>query len=194
MLRANPRGSTNYGLPFRAANLNDWGGGDYQDLMTGVDYVIPMGVADPNKLAVMGWSYGGYMTNWVVTQTNRFKCAATGAGTVQPDLACGEPTISPARWTIISRARGTSNRTATSRCRRWRTSQNVTTPHLILHGEADIRVPTSQGYEMYNALKRKGVPTEMVVYPRTPHGPQEPKFVLDIMQRHIDWVAKYLGD
>ncbi len=70
----------------------------------------------------------------------------------------------------------------------------VTTPTLILHGGSDIRVPTTQGYEMYSAIKRKGVPTEMVVYPRQPHGPQEPKFVLDIMRRHIDWVAKYIGD
>jgi dipeptidyl aminopeptidase/acylaminoacyl peptidase len=72
--------------------------------------------------------------------------------------------------------------------------KNAVTPLLILHGEADIRVPTSQGYEMYSAVKRKGVPAEMVTYPRTPHGPQEPKFVLDIMQRHIDWVEKYIGD
>ena len=79
-LRPNSRGSTGYGLAFRSATVNDWGGGDYQDLMTGVDAVIAMGVADPNKLAVMGWSYGGFMTNWVVTQTNRFKCAAAGAG------------------------------------------------------------------------------------------------------------------
>jgi dipeptidyl aminopeptidase/acylaminoacyl peptidase len=71
--------------------------------------------------------------------------------------------------------------------------KNVTTPTLFLHGEADDRVPTSQGYEMYNALKRKGVETQMVVYPRQPHGPREPKFVLDIMQRHIDWVEKHLG-
>jgi dipeptidyl aminopeptidase/acylaminoacyl peptidase len=70
--------------------------------------------------------------------------------------------------------------------------KNVTTPTLILHGEADIRVPTSQGYEMYSALKRRGVETMMVVYPRTPHGPQEPKFILDIMQRHLDWVDKHL--
>jgi dipeptidyl aminopeptidase/acylaminoacyl peptidase len=168
VLRANPRGSTSYGLPFRAANFNDWGGGDYQDLMSGVDQVIAMGVADPNKLAVMGWSYGGYMTNWVVTQTNRFKCAATGAWFEQPD---GYVRMSPLAHI-----------------------QNATTPHLILHGQADIRVPTSQGSEMYTALKRKGVPAEMVTYPRTPHGPQEPKFVLDIMQRHIDWVAKYIGE
>jgi len=66
-------------------------------------------------------------------------------------------------------------------------------PVLILHGEADVRVPTSQGYEFYNALKRQGVVTKMVVYPRTPHGPREPKFLLDLMQRHLDWVDKYLG-
>ncbi|HMC61530.1 MAG TPA: S9 family peptidase, partial [Candidatus Solibacter sp.] len=80
VLRANPRGSSGYGLPFRSSNVDDWGGGDYTDLMSGVDAAIAMGVADPNRLAVMGWSYGGYMTNWVVTQTSRFKCAATGAG------------------------------------------------------------------------------------------------------------------
>jgi dipeptidyl aminopeptidase/acylaminoacyl peptidase len=69
--------------------------------------------------------------------------------------------------------------------------KNVRTPTLILHGEADVRVPTSQGYELYNALKRQGVTTKMVVYPRTPHGPREPKFILDIAQRHLDWVDKY---
>jgi dipeptidyl aminopeptidase/acylaminoacyl peptidase len=70
--------------------------------------------------------------------------------------------------------------------------KGVTTPTLILHGEADVRVPTSQGYELYNALKRQGVVTKMVVYPRTPHGPREPKFLLDIMQRHLEWVDRYL--
>ncbi len=193
VLRANPRGSTNYGLPFRAANANDWGGGDYQDLMSGVDAVIQMGVADPNRLAVMGWSYGGYMTNWVITQTNRFKCAAAGAGlsnlismwgtndipTTLDDYFDGTWYEQPDRYIKMSPLAHVGN---------------VTTPELVLHGEADIRVPTSQGYEMYHALKRKGVPAEMVVYPRTPHGPQEPKFVLDIMHRHIDWVAKYIAD
>jgi len=193
VLRANPRGSTNYGLPFRAANLDDWGGADYQDLMSGVDYVIQTGVADPNKLAVMGWSYGGYMTNWVVTQTNRFKCAAAGAGisslismwgtndipTTLDDYFEGTWYEQPERYVRMSPLAHVGN---------------AVTPQLFLHGEADIRVPTSQGYEMYHALTRKGVPAEMVVYPRTPHGPQEPKFVLDIMRRHIDWVAKYLGD
>ena len=193
VLRANPRGSTNYGLPFRAANVNDWGGGDFQDLMAGVDAVIQMGVADPNRLAVMGWSYGGYMTNWVITQTNRFKCAAAGAGLSNLISMWGTNDIPS---TLDDYFEGTSYEQPDRYIKMSPLAHvaNVTTPEMILHGEADIRVPTTQGYEMYHALKRKGVPTEMVVYPRTPHGPQEPKFVLDIMHRHLDWVAKYIGD
>ncbi|HKY29186.1 MAG TPA: S9 family peptidase, partial [Pyrinomonadaceae bacterium] len=80
ILRPNPRGSSGYGQKFRFANIKDWGGGDYQDLMTGVDEVVKMGVADPDRLGVMGWSYGGFMTSWVVTQTKRFKAASVGAG------------------------------------------------------------------------------------------------------------------
>jgi dipeptidyl aminopeptidase/acylaminoacyl peptidase len=193
VLRPNPRGSNGYGLMFRSANVNDWGGGDYQDLMSGVDSVVQMGVADPNRLAVMGWSYGGYMTNWVITQTTRFKAAAAGAGlsnlismwgtndipSVLDDYFEGSWYEQPERYIRMSPLAHVGK---------------VTTPTLILHGEADIRVPTTQGYEMYSAIKRRSVPAEMVVYPRAPHGPQEPKFVLDIMRRHIDWVAKYLGE
>jgi dipeptidyl aminopeptidase/acylaminoacyl peptidase len=191
VLRVNPRGSVGYGNKFRAENINDWGGGDYRDLMSGVDHVIAMGVADPNRLAVMGWSYGGYMTNWVITQTTRFKAAATGAGlsnmismwgtndipTLIDDYFSGPPMDQTDRYLKQSPLYYV---------------KNVTTPTLILHGEIDPRVPTGQGYEMYNALKRRGVETSMVVYPRTQHGPQEPKFILDIMQRHLDWVAKHL--
>ncbi len=192
-LRPNPRGSTGYGLGFRSANVNDWGGGDYQDLMSGVDAVIAMGVADPNKLAVMGWSYGGYMTNWVVTQTNRFKCAAAGAGLSNLISMWGTNDIPS---TLDDYFEGTWVEQPERYIRMSPLAHigNEKTPLLILHGEADIRVPTSQGGEMYLAVKRKGVPAEMVTYPRTPHGPQEPKFVLDIMQRHIDWVAKYISE
>ncbi len=192
VLRPNPRGSTSYGLPFRSANIDDWGGGDYQDLMSGVDFVIQMGVADPERLAVMGWSYGGYMTDWVITQTNRFKCASSGAGlsdlismwgtndipSTLDDYFDGPWYEQPERYIKMSPLAHVAN---------------VTTPTLFLHGEIDPRVPTTQGYEMYHAVKRRGVPAEMVVYPRTQHGPQEPKFVLDIMHRNIDWVTKYIG-
>ncbi|MBL8174652.1 MAG: S9 family peptidase [Bryobacterales bacterium] len=190
ILRPNPRGSTGYGAKFRFANENDWGGGDHEDLMAGVDHVVAMGVADPNKLSVMGWSYGGFMTSWVIGHTDRFKAAVVGAavtnlwsftGTADipgflPDYFRGEP------WQVFDSYRKHSPMTYAG---------NVKTPALILHGEADLRVPISQGYELHNALKRRGVTTQMVVYPRMPHGPTEPKFMLDIMNRHIDWVDRY---
>ncbi len=192
VLRANPRGSGGYGRTFRFANLNDWGGKDFEDLMTGVDHVVSMGVADPNRMAVMGWSYGGFMTSWVITHTHRFKAASVGAGVTNlwsftgtsdipgflPDYFSAEP------WNAFD---GYQKHSPMSFVK------GVTTPTLILHGEADVRVPISQGYELYNALKRQGIISKMVVYPRTPHGPKEPKFLLDIMQRNLDWVEKYVG-
>jgi dipeptidyl aminopeptidase/acylaminoacyl peptidase len=191
VLRPNPRGSGGYGRQFRFANYNDWGGKDYEDDQTGVDKVIAMGVADPDRLAIMGWSYGGFMTSWTITQTHRFKAAVIGAGVTNlwsftgtadipgflPDYFGGEP------WEKFENFQKHSPITFV---------KNVTTPTLLLHGEADVRVPTSQGYEYYHALKREGVTAKMVVYPRTPHGPQEPKFILDIMQRHLDWADKYV--
>ncbi len=191
VLRPNPRGSSGYGKTFRFANYNDWGGKDYEDDQAGVDRVIEMGIADPNRLAVMGWSYGGYMTSWTITQTQRFKAAAIGAGVTNlwsftgtsdipgflPDYFGGEP------WQRMESFQAHSPITHVSK---------VTTPTLVLHGEADERVPTSQGYEYYHALKRQGVTAKMVVYPRQPHGPTEPKFVLDIMHRHLDWVDTYV--
>jgi dipeptidyl aminopeptidase/acylaminoacyl peptidase len=193
VLRPNPRGSSAYGLPFRSSNVNDWGGGDYQDLMSGVDFVIQMGVADPNRLAVMGWSYGGYMTNWVITQTGRFKAAASGAGLSNLISMWGTNDIPS---TLDDYFEGTwyDQPERYIRMSPLVHIDKVSTPTLFLHGESDIRVPTTQGYEMYSAVKRRGVPAEMVVYPRQPHGPTEPKFVLDIMQRHIAWVEKYLAN
>ena len=191
VLRPNPRGSSGYGKQFRFANMGDWGGKDYDDDQAGVDKVIEMGVADADRLAIMGWSYGGFMTSWTITQTKRFKAAVIGApvtnlwsftGTADipgfiPDYFGGEP------WDNFEAYRKHSPITYV---------KNVVTPTLMLHGEADDRVPVGQGYEYYNALKRQGGIAKMVVYPRQPHGPREPKFVLDIMQRHIDWVEKYV--
>ncbi len=192
-LRANPRGSTAYGLAFRAANFTDWGGGDYQDLMTGVDHLIEQGIANPNKLAVMGWSYGGYMTNWVVGQTNRFQCAVSGAGLSNMISMYGTNDIPSTLDDYFDGAWFEQPDRYIKQSPLFY-MKNVTTPLLVLHGEEDIRVPTTQGYEMYEGVKRRGVEAQMVVYPRTPHGPQEPKFVLDIMQRHVDWVAKHIGE
>ena len=192
ILRANPRGSSGYGNDFRRANMKDWGGGDYQDLMTGVDRVVEMGVADPERLGVMGWSYGGFMTTWIVTQTKRFKAASAGApvtnlmsfnGTADipafiPDYFGGQ------FWEVMDLYQKHSPIFNV---------KGVTTPTLIEQGDADVRVPISQGYEFYNALKVQGVPTRMLVLPRQPHGPNEPKMQLAAMNANLEWFDKYIG-
>lgn len=192
VLRPNPRGSNGYGEEFRFANYNDWGFGDYDDVITGVDRAIEISVAHPDSLCVMGWSYGGYMTSFIITKTRRFKAASVGAGVTNlmsfsgtsdihsflPDYFYGEPWD---RMDVYMKHSAMFN------------IKGVTTPTQVLHGELDIRVPLSQGYELYNALKRQGCPTEMVVYPRTPHGPSEPKFIVDIGERIILWFNKQLG-
>ena len=192
ILRPNPRGSSGYGSEFRRANMKDWGGADYQDLMTGVDKVIEMGVADPERLGVMGWSYGGFMTTWIVTQTKRFKAASAGApvtnlmsfnGTADipafvPDYFGGQ------FWEALDLYQKHSPIFNV---------KGVTTPTMIEHGEADVRVPISQGYEFYNALKVQGVPARMIVLPRQPHGPNEPKMQLAVMHANLDWFDKYIG-
>ncbi|MEP6704495.1 MAG: S9 family peptidase [Acidobacteriota bacterium] len=191
ILRANPRGSSGYGTEFRRANIKDWGQGDYQDLMTGVDKVIAMGVADPDRLGVMGWSYGGYMTSTIITKTKRFKAASAGApvtnlmsfnGTADipsfvPDYFGGQSWENPEVYIKHSAMFNI---------------KGVTTPTMIQHGDADVRVPISQGYELYNALKAQGVPTRMIVLPRQPHGPNEPKMQVAAMQSNLDWFDKYL--
>ncbi len=191
ILRPNPRGSSGYGTEFRRANFKDWGGMDYEDVMTGVDHVVAMGVADANRLGVMGWSYGGYMTSTIVTKTKRFKAASAGAPVTNlmsmngvtdiqafiPDYFGGQSWDVPemyAKHSAMFNIKG------------------VTTPTMIQHGESDVRVPISQGYEFYNALKQQGVPTRMIVLPRQPHGPNEPKMQLAAMQSNLEWFEKYL--
>ena len=191
VLRPNPRGSSGYGKDFRYSNVRDWGGKDYEDDQSGVDYLIAKGIVDPDRMAVMGWSYGGYMTSWTIGHTTRFKAAAVGAGVTNlvsfagttdiadflPDYFTGE------FWQQADLYREHSPITYAGK---------VTTPTLVLHGDADERVPPTQGIEYYTALKRRGIPTKMVMYPRQPHGPHEPKFVLDIMQRHVAWLDQYI--
>jgi dipeptidyl aminopeptidase/acylaminoacyl peptidase len=191
VLRPNPRGSGGYGADFRFANKNDWGFGDYDDIMAGVDKLIADNTAHPDSLCVTGWSYGGYMTSMIVTKTNRFKASMVGAGVTDllsmtntsdipgflPDYFDGE---------LWNRTDVYLKHSAMSGVK------NVKTPTLVIHGANDVRVPISQGQEFYGALKRLGVPTEMVIYPRTPHGPQEPKFIQDIGERVIKWFDQYL--
>lgn len=192
VLRPNPRGSSGYGTEFRRANLKDWGGADYQDLMTGVDKVIAMGVADPERLGVMGWSYGGFMTTWIVTQTQRFKAASAGAPVTNLMSFNGTADI-PAFVPDYFGGQFWDAMDAYQKHSAMFNIKGVKTPTMIQHGEADIRVPISQGYEFYNALKAQGVPTRMIVLPRQPHGPNEPKMQLAVMRANLDWFEKYLG-
>jgi dipeptidyl aminopeptidase/acylaminoacyl peptidase len=193
ILRPNPRGSSGYGTEFRRANIKDWGVGDYQDLMAGVDKAVEMGVADPARLGVMGWSYGGFMTSWIVTQTKRFKAASAGAPVTNLMSFNGTADI-PAFIPDYFGGQFWENPEIYAKHSPMFNVKGVSTPTLIQHGDADIRVPISQGYEFYNALKAQGVPVRMIVLPRQPHGPNEPKMQLAAMQANLDWFEKYLGN
>ncbi|MEE3135608.1 MAG: S9 family peptidase, partial [Candidatus Neomarinimicrobiota bacterium] len=185
VLRANPRGSSGYSKAFRFANRSDWGGMDYEDLMTGVDHLIKLGVADPNDLYVMGWSYGGFMTSTVVTKTDRFKAASVGAGV--PNLI-GMLTTDIHDF-IPWHFEGEMHDNIEKYIKHSSLFHvnNVTTPTQVVHGENDTRVPIAQGYEFYRAIQRKGVDTEMIVYPRMPHGLREPKFIQHCGEAIMKW-------
>jgi dipeptidyl aminopeptidase/acylaminoacyl peptidase len=191
VLRPNPRGSGGYGTEFRRANLKDWGGGDYQDIQAGVDALIARGLADSTRLGIMGWSYGGFMTSWTITQTTRFRAASIGAPVTHPasfDGTSDIPDFIPdyfggRAWDVPDEYRKHSPLLHAGKAR---------TPSLIQHGDADVRVPISQGYEFFNALQRQGVPSRMQVFPRQGHGLTEPRMLRARMQANLDWFAKYI--
>jgi len=192
VLRPNPRGSTGYGKDFRYANIMDWGYGDFDDLMSGVDLVIGMGVGDPDQLYLMGWSYGGYMTSFAVTKTDRFRAASMGAGL--PNLISMTTTTDIQDY-LVGHMGGEfwdDYETYEKHSAMYRI-KNVVTPTQVIHGAEDLRVPFTQGQEFYRALDRRDVATEMIVYPRTPHGPREPKFLMDVSDRILTWFRKHEG-
>jgi dipeptidyl aminopeptidase/acylaminoacyl peptidase len=191
ILRPNPRGSTGYGKDFRYANFKDWGFGDLSDLLSGVDLVVEMGVGDPERLLRMGWSYGGYMTSFAVTQTNRFKAASMGAGL--PNLVSMVTTTDIQDYLVAHMGGEFWDDYATyEKHSAIYQIKSVVTPTQVIHGAHDIRVPFTQGQEFYRTLGRMGVPTEMIIYPRTPHGPREPKFLMDVSDRILTWFRQHL--
>jgi len=192
VLRCNIRGSDGYGSDFLKANVKDLGGMDYEDLMSGVDYVIHMGIADRDRLGVMGWSYGGYMAAWITTKTNRFKAASTGAGITDFISYQGTSDTQLLMEGYLGGPFWEDPELYIGRSPVFNIKE-ANTPTLILHGQSDTRVPPEQGYELYNALKAREVPVEMVVYPGTGHNPKSrPTVLLDIIKRNLDWFEKYV--
>ena len=187
----NPRGSSNYGEKFLQANINDWGGGDYRDIMTGVDALIARGIADPDRMAHIGWSYGGYMTAWVVSQTTRFKAAMVGAGLTNMASMYGTNDIPNVLVTYFGGILNKETMPLYASRSAMSFIDNVTTPTLILHGANDERVPTGQAYELYRGLKDRGKTTELVFYPREGHGISEYYHQKDRLTRIFDWITRY---
>ena len=185
----NIRGSIGYGQKFIEMNRADWGGADFKDVMAGVDDLIAKGVADPEKLGIGGWSYGGYMSEWAVTQTTQFKAAVSGAGMANLISEFGTeryPAYDEWFWGVpYERPEGFLNSSP------FLYVKNAKTPTLILQGASDTVDPLGQSQELYRGLKRYGVASEFVVYPREPHGFQEAKHRVDVEKRMLAWFEKY---
>ena len=187
----NFRGGDGYGNDFAIANYNDWGGGDYQDIMTGVDFLIEEGIADPDRLIVGGSSYGGYMTGWIVTHTNRFKAACNVCG-VNNLVSFYAQTDIPSFMSLYFSG-PPSQRLALYRERSPISHvDRAQTPTLVLHGEEDIRVPLPQSEEFYAGLNATGVETVFVKYPREGHSIGEPRHQLDMLKRQLAWYNRYV--
>lgn len=190
VLEPNPRGSSGYGQDFCKAIFADWGNKDYQDDMAMVDYAIAQGVADPDKLGVGGWSYGGISTDFIIAQTTRFKAAVTGAGSaffaslyghdqyiLDYDVELGHPWENRAVWDKISPIYKVAN---------------ITTPTLFMGGDIDWNVPIIGGEQMYEAMKSLGREAELVVYPGEYHSFKTPSHIRDRLERNLSWYAHYV--
>ncbi len=193
VLQPNFRGSTGKTLAFSQANKNTWGKGDYEDCISGVDAMIARGIADPDRLGAFGWSYGGYMTFWLLTQTDRFKAVSPGAGITNIYSMYSQNDIQRyLRWFYSDKAPWDATELYWARSPMAHVKK-VKSPTMILHGQADIRVPLAQAQEFYMALKEMKVPVEFVVYPREGHGFTEPRHQMDRVRRYVWFFSKYLG-
>jgi dipeptidyl aminopeptidase/acylaminoacyl peptidase len=190
VVTTNPRGSSGYGQAFSHAIWADWGNKDYDDVLAGVDYAIEQGWADPDRLGVGGWSYGGILTDHVITKTDRFKGAITGASEflyvsnyghdhyqLQWEIELGLP------W---------ENREAWERISPFNKVQDITTPTLVMGGEKDWNVPINNGEQLYQALRRMGIETQLVVYPGQSHGLSVPAYQVDRYERYLAWYDKHV--
>ena len=191
VLLPNPRGSYGQGEEFTRANVKDFGGGDLRDILAGVDIATKKYPIDPARLGVTGWSYGGYMTMWTVTQTNRFRAAVAGAGIANWQSYYGQNLID--QWMIpFFGASVYDDPGVYEKSSPIRFIKNVKTPTLVIAGERDAECPSSQSYEFWHALKTLGVPTQLIVYPDEGHLFIKPAHQVDRMEQTVGWFDKYL--
>ncbi len=192
VLLPNPRGSTGKGRDFTSANHADLGGMDFEDVMAGIDHlVIERGIADPDRLGIAGWSYGGFLAAWGISQSDRFKAAVCGAAVTNWPSKVGTTDIRPYNE---ERFAGPLHKEPDDLWNRSpiRYLGNIATPTLVVHGEADPRVPLVQGMELYLGLRAMGVPTDFVTYPRQKHAFHEKAHQYDIIGRITGWFRRYL--
>jgi dipeptidyl aminopeptidase/acylaminoacyl peptidase len=191
VLYPNVRGSTGYGHRFVEMNRGDWGGGDFKDVMAAADWLVARGIADAGRLGIGGWSYGGYMAAWAVPQTHRFKAAVSGAPVIDMASEFGTENGSAYdEWfygTPYEKLDGFIKSSPMTFVR------NAKTPTLLLQGEDDTTDPIGQSQQFYRGLKRYGVDSDLVLYPREPHGLREEKHLIDRLTRILAWYDKYLA-
>jgi dipeptidyl aminopeptidase/acylaminoacyl peptidase len=193
VLGVNPRGSSGRGEKFATAIFAAWGEKDGEDVLAAVDYAVAQGVADPERLGIGGWSYGGILTNQVIVRDRRFKAAISGAGqgnallgygtdmyTLEYELELGKPWANLDAWRRVSQP--------------FLHADRIVTPTLFVCGQDDWNVPLVNSEQMYQALKSLGRETELVIYPGESHGILRPSFVLDRMERYLEWYGEHLGD
>jgi len=192
VLLPNPRGSDGQGWEFAEAVRGDWGGMDFEDVLSGVDDLVAKNIADPDRLGIGGWSYGGFMSSWAVTHTDRFKAAVIGAAVTDLISFAGTSDVAPSFPGVYFNGPYYQNWQLYVAHSPMTFVKKAKTPALILHGESDPRVPATQGLEFYNALQMLGVPSEMVTYPREPHGINERAHQADLLVRVLNWYDAHL--
>jgi dipeptidyl aminopeptidase/acylaminoacyl peptidase len=192
VLGVNPRGSSGRGEKFASAIFAAWGEKDGDDVLAAVDHAVARGIADPDRLGIGGWSYGGILTNQVIARDRRFKAATSGAGqgnaligygtdmyTLEYELELGKPWAALDAWKRVSQP--------------FLRADRIVTPTLFLCGQEDWNVPLINSEQMYQALRSLGRKTELVIYPGEAHGIRRPSFVLDRMERYLAWYGEHLG-
>ena len=191
VLLPNPRGSTGRGTPYAMAIYANWGSVDVQDDLASVDYAVAQGWADPNRLGVGGWSYGGMSTNYLIATTTRFKAATSGASTSNIlagygtdeyirdyEAELGSPWKNTATWLKVSYPFYHADR--------------IHTPTLFLVGQSDFNVPLLNSEQMYQTLRQLKVPTELVIYPGQFHGLTKASYLIDRYKRYLAWYAQWI--